>query len=77
MRCYGIWASPLPQAGGAGGGPEMAEGVPRRGAENAEGMTEEEADLSAEALAKAEEGMAQMSKVYDGAEGAQAPDANE
>ncbi|MCO4092399.1 MAG: hypothetical protein HEQ34_10645 [Sphingorhabdus sp.] len=55
----------------------MAEGVPRRGAENAEGMTEEEADLSAEALAKAEEGMAQMSKVYDGAEGAQAPDANE
>ena len=67
MRCYGIWASPLPQAGGAGGGPEMAEGVPRRGAENAEGMTEE----------GAEAGMAQMSKVYDGAEGAQAPDANE
>ena len=71
MCCYGIWASPLPQAGGAGGGPEMAEGVPRRGAENAEGMTEEEADLSAgvlteaEALAEAESGMAQMSKVYD------------
>ena len=67
MRCYGIWASPLPQAGGAGGGPEMAEGVPRRGAENAEGMTEEEAEA----------GMAHMSKVYDGAESAQAPDANE
>ncbi len=49
------------------GGPEMAEGVPRRGAENAEGMTE----------AEAEAGMAHMSKVYDGAEGAQAPDANE
>jgi hypothetical protein len=60
----------------------MAEGVPRRGAENAEGMTEEEADLSAgvlteaEALAEAESGMAQMRKVYDGTEGAQAPDAN-
>jgi hypothetical protein len=67
VGCHGIWASPLPQAGGAGGGPEMAEGVPRRGAENAEGMTEEEAEA----------GMAQMSKVYDGAEGAQAPDANE
>ena len=77
MRCYGIWASPLPQAGGAGGGPEMAEGVPRRGAENAEGMTKEEVDLSAEALAEVERGMAQMSKVYDRAEGAQAPDANE
>ena len=45
----------------------MAEGVPRRGAENAEGMTEEEAEA----------GMAHMSKVYDGAESAQAPDANE
>jgi len=33
----------------------MAEGVPRRGAENAEGMTEE----------GAEAGMAEMSKVYD------------
>jgi hypothetical protein len=61
-----MWASPLPQAGGDGGGPKMAEGVPRRGAENAEGMTEEEAEA----------GMAQMRKVYDGAEGAQAPDAN-
>jgi hypothetical protein len=45
-------------------------------------MTEEEADLSAgvlteaEALAEAESGMAQMRKVYDGTEGAQAPDAN-
>jgi hypothetical protein len=39
-------------------------------------MTEEEADLSAEALAEVERGMAQMRKVYDGAEGAQAPDAN-
>lgn len=55
MCCYGNWASPLPQAGGAGGGPEMAEGVPRRGAENAEGMAEEEAEA----------GMAEMSKVYD------------
>ncbi|MBJ7254578.1 MAG: phosphomethylpyrimidine synthase ThiC, partial [Sphingomonadaceae bacterium] len=50
-----IAASPLPQAGGARGGPEMAEGVPRRDAENAEGMTE----------AEAEAGMAHMSKVYD------------
>lgn len=55
MCCYGIWASPLPQAGGARGGPEMAEGVSRRDAENAEGMTE----------AEAEAGMAHMSKVYD------------
>lgn len=76
MCCYGIWASPLPQAGGAGGGSEMAEGLPRRGPENAEGFIAAEGGLSAgvlteaEALAKAEEGMAQMRKVYDGAEGA-------
>jgi phosphomethylpyrimidine synthase len=50
-----IAVSPLPQAGGARGGPEMAEGVSRRDAENAEGMTE----------AEAEAGMAHMSKVYD------------
>ncbi len=50
-----IAASPLPQAGGAGGGPEKVGGVSRRGAENAEGMTE----------AEVEAGMAQMSKVYD------------
>ena len=40
-------------------------------------MIEAEGALSVEALEKAEEGMAEMSKVYDGTEGAQAPDANE
>jgi hypothetical protein len=35
--------------------PQHIGGVPRRGAENAEGMTEEEAEA----------GMAHMSKVYD------------
>lgn len=36
-----------------------------------------EADLSAEAIVKVRAGMAEMSKVYDGAEGALAPGANE
>ena len=47
-------ASPLPHAGGAGGGPEKAEEGSRRGAEEAE---------TAEQWA--EKGMAEMSKVYD------------
>jgi hypothetical protein len=54
----------------------MAEGVPRRGAENAKSFIAAEGGLSAEALAEVERGMAQMRKVYDGTEGAQAPDAN-
>jgi phosphomethylpyrimidine synthase len=46
-----IAASPLPQAGGAGGGPEKVQEGSRRDAENAEEW--------------AEKGMAEMSKVYD------------
>ena len=48
--------NPSPPAGeGQLAAGKQGEGLPRRGAENAEGMTEEEAEA----------GMAQMSKVYD------------
>ena len=63
--------SPL---GGADDSPQASEGRgtptqtahPEEGLSAAEGfIAAAEADLSAEALAKAEEGMAEMSKVYD------------